>query len=78
MYSGILTLGVSIFSYKLAVIIGYIPWLTATYLERVIIFFGSQRWSLLTLDLHQSQEYMIVSLVVLIVFILRFSVSKKS
>lgn len=78
MYSGLATLGVSIFSYDLAVIIGYIPWLTATYLEHIIMFFGSQQWSLLTLDLHQSQEYMIVSLIILIVFILRFSVSKKS
>lgn len=79
MYSGIATLFVSAFSPALAVVLGYIPWFAVTYLERVITFFGSQRWSLITLDMSTSrEEFMIVSLTVLIVCIIRFSVTGKS
>ena len=74
MYSGIATLFVSAFSPGLAVVLGYIPWFAVTYLERVITFFGSQRWSLITLDMSTSrEEFMIVSLTILIVCIIRFS-----
>jgi len=74
MYSGIVTLFVSAFSPALATLLGYIPWFAVTYLERVIRFFGSQSWSLVTLDLSESREvFMIVSLAVLIGLIMRFS-----
>lgn len=79
MYSGIATLVVSVFSPALAVVLGYIPWFAVTYLERVITFFGSQRWSLITLDMSTSrEEFMIVSLTILVVCIIRFSVTGKS
>jgi len=51
MYSGILTLVTSIVSPSLAVWIGYIPWIGTTYLSSLISFFGSQKWSLITIDI---------------------------
>ncbi len=73
MYSGIATLCASAFFPALATILGYIPWFTVTYLEGIITFFGSQQWSLVTLDLsHSREEFMIVSMGILIAGIIRF------
>ncbi len=73
MYSGIATLLVSAVFPAAATVFGYIPWFAVTYLEGIITFFGSQRWSLVTLDLsHSREEFMIVSMVILIAGIIRF------
>lgn len=73
MYSGIATLLVSAVFPAAATVFGYIPWFAVTYLEGIITFFGSQRWSLVTLDLsHSREEFMIVSMVLLVAGIIRF------
>jgi competence protein ComEC len=51
MYSGIFTLLASVFSPTLALWIGYIPWIGTSYLSHIITFFGSQKWSLVALDI---------------------------
>jgi hypothetical protein len=51
MYSGIFTLITSTFSPTLAFWIGYIPWIGTVYLSNIITFFGSQTWSLITIDI---------------------------
>lgn len=74
MYGGIATLVASAFSSSLAYILGYIPWFAVTYLSEVISVFGSQRWSLLPVDLGQYRgEFIVMSLSLLCIFIVRFS-----
>lgn len=73
MYGGIATLIASAFSSYLAYLLGYIPWFAVTYLSEIISLFGSQRWSLLHLDLGQYRGvFLILSLSVLILSIVRF------
>jgi len=72
MYSGIVTLVVSIFSLNFAHILGYIPWVVTTYLLEVISFFGNQSWSLATIELGQYRgEFMIVALSLLVMSIVK-------
>jgi competence protein ComEC len=79
MYGGIATLIASAFSSYLAYLLGYIPWFAVTYLSEIISLFGSQRWSLLHLDLGQYRGvFLILSLSVLILSIVRFYWYKKS
>ncbi len=74
MYGGIATLLASAFSSSLAYILGYIPWFAVTYLSEVISLFGSQRWSLLPVELGQYRaEFIVMSLSLLCIFIVRFS-----
>ena len=78
MYGGIATLFASTFSANVAYYIGYIPWIATTYLYRVIHFFGDASWSMMTIDLGQyREEFMMVAMTVLVMFIVRFSLSKK-
>jgi len=79
MYSGILTLFVSTFSHTLAVWIGYLPWIGTTYLTSIITFFGSQEWSLLTIDISAYKWlFMALSLGILALFIIKTEATRVS
>lgn len=72
MYGGIVTLVASAFSSSLAYILGYVPWFAVTYLSEVISLFGSQRWSLLPVELGQyREEFMIISMGFLVLALVR-------
>ena len=79
MYGGILTLFVSYFSSSLAYFVGYIPWVGVTYLTKIITFFGSQSWSLVTIELgNYREEFMFVSLFLLSITVFHYSYSKRA
>jgi competence protein ComEC len=79
MYGGIATLLASTFSSSLAYLIGYIPWFAVTYLSEVISLFGSQRWSLLPVELGQyREEFMIISLGFLVLALVHFQKNHQS
>lgn len=79
MYGGIATLLASAFSSSLAYFIGYIPWFAVTYLSEVISLFGSQRWSLLPVELGQyREEFMIISLGFLVLALVHFQKNHQS
>ncbi|MBP6921320.1 ComEC/Rec2 family competence protein [Candidatus Gracilibacteria bacterium] len=79
MYGGIAALLVSSFSTSLAYFIGYIPWFAVTYLSEVISLFGSQRWSLLPIELGQyREEFMVISLGFLALGLVHFQRSHQS
>ncbi len=72
MYSGILTLSVSFFSHNLAIWMGYIPWIGTTYLSKVITFFGTQKWSLITVDItHYRNIFISLSIGILFILIIK-------
>lgn len=78
MYGGIMTLVASAFSSSLAYILGYIPWFAVTYLNEIISLFGSQRWSLLHLNLGQYRSvFLVLSLSILLLCIIRFYKKEK-
>jgi competence protein ComEC len=78
MYSGILTLFVSLFSSSWAIWIGYIPWIGTTYLMNLITFFGSQKWSSITLNITAYKDiFIILSLGVLTLAIITSQFRRK-
>jgi len=75
MYGGIVTLGASLISPTLATGIGYIPWISTTYLYDIIHIFGSPTWSVVRFELGAYRTYVIViSLAVLFLFLIRSQV----
>jgi hypothetical protein len=78
MYSGIFTLIASIFSPTLAIWIGYIPWIGTTYLSYLITFFGSQKWSLVTIDILEYRWlFLTLTLGILVICIAKSQLKKQ-